>query len=394
MDSEVTVVGAGVIGSSLACLLSNQGIKVTLIDRGNPLVKHNNSSKESARTVALNLSSIDLLKKIDIWSDLEKAATPFERIYVWDSKGSSPLQFLAQDIHKEELGCVITNDLILESLKKPLKKSKRLNLQADTELSKIKINEKGVVITCTNGKKFHSKLLVGADGVTSTLRSLSGIKTRTWSYNQKAFVAGLKTDKSHLQTAWQIFTPKGPIALLPCDCIEGVNVSLIWSAENDYANKLSSLTKKEFIKELETKTELILGKIDLKTEVNSFPLNQLHAKSYFSERIVLVGDAAHALHPLAGQGMNLGLSDVASLNSKVVKARRAGLDIGSNSVLKRYERSRKIPNLTMTTLMELFKKGFESSDPWARLFRNLAFQNVSRNKILKRKFIKEAAGIT
>ena len=112
------------------------------------------------------------------------------------------------------------------------------------------------------------------------------------------------------------------------------------------------------------------------------------------DRSVLVGDAAHALHPLAGQGMNLGLSDVASLNSKVVKARRAGLDIGSNSVLKRYERSRKIPNLTMTTLMELFKKGFESSDPWARLFRNLAFQNVSRNKILKRKFIKEAAGIT
>ena len=393
MDSEITIVGAGIVGSSLARLLSKQGIKVTLIDRGSPL-SIPKSSKLPDRTLALNLSSIDLFKELNIWNELNKRSTPFTRMFVWDSKGSSPLEFLAEEIKKKELGYVISNNTILKSLNKLIQDSPEINLRQQTELSGINVNEKEVSISLWGGEKINSKLIIGADGVNSTLRKKAKIKTRTWSYDQRAFVAELKTEKFHDYTAWQIFTPKGPIALLPFDLIEGSNISLVWSAEKDYAEKLQKLTKKEFVKELEEKTEQILGKIELKTEIRSFPLNQLHAKNYFSERIALVGDSAHSFHPLAGQGLNIGLSDVTSLSDVLIKARRRGVDIGSKRALKDYERSRKIPNLTMTAMMELFKEGFATSDPWVKLARNFAFNVTTKSSTLKKRVIKEAAGIT
>ena len=393
MDSEITVVGAGVVGSSLACLLSKQGIKVTLLDRGSPL-SLSKSSILQERTLALNLSSVNLFKELNIWHELKKQTTPFERMFVWDSKGSSPLEFLAEEVKKKELGYIISNNTILKSLNKLIQDSPKITLKQQTELSGIDIKENEICISFLGGERISSKLIIGADGINSTLRKKAKIKTRTWSYDQRAFVAGLKTEKFHEYTAWQLFTPTGPIALLPFDLMEGSNISLVWSAEIDYAEKLQKLTQKEFVKELEEKTEQILGKIDLKTDIRSFPLNQLHAKSYFSERIALVGDSAHSFHPLAGQGLNIGLSDVTSLSAVLIKARRSGLDIGSKRTLKDYERSRKIPNLTMAALMELFKEGFETSDPWVKLARNFAFNMATKNSTLKKRVIKEAAGIT
>ena len=393
MDSEITVVGAGVVGSSLACLLSNRGIKVTLLDQGSPLSLSKNSIPQD-RTLALNLSSIYLLKELNIWNELKKQATPFKRMFVWDSKGSSPLEFLAEEIKKEELGYVISNNKILKSLNKLIQDSPEITLKQQTELSGINIKEKEVSISFLGGERITSKLIIGADGINSTLRKKAKIKTRTWSYDQRAFVAGLKTEKFHDYTAWQVFTPTGPIALLPFDLVEGSNISLVWSAESNYAEKLQKLTQREFVKELERKTEKILGKIDLKTDIRSFPLNQLHAKDYFSERVALVGDSAHSFHPLAGQGLNRGLSDVTSLSDVLVKARRSGLDIGSKKTLKDYERTRRLPNLTMAAMMELFKEGFETSDPWIKLARNFAFNIAAKNSALKKRVIKEAAGIT
>ena len=332
MDSEITVVGAGIVGSALACLLSKQGIKVNLVDRGSPLSLSKGSILQD-RTLALNLSSINLFKELNIWHELKKQTTPFKRMFVWDSKGSSPLEFLAEEIKKKELGYIISNNTILKSLNKLIQDSPKITLKQQTELSGIDIKENEIYISFLGGERISSKLIIGADGINSTLRKKAKIKTRTWSYDQRAFVAGLKTEKFHEYTAWQLFTPTGPIALLPFDLMKGSNISLVWSAEIDYAEKLQKLTQKEFVKELEEKTEQILGKIDLKTDIRSFPLNQLHAKSYFSERIALVGDSAHSFHPLAGQGLNIGLSDVTSLSAVLIKARRSGLDIGSKRTL-------------------------------------------------------------
>ena len=243
-------------------------------------------------------------------------------------------------------------------------------------------------------EKINSKLLVGADGGRSVVRKLANISTRTWSYGQTAFVTTLKSKKRHKNTAWQIFTSSGPIALLPFSNGKGANISLVWSAENDYAEVLKSLEDNNFVLELEKKTESILGSFELQDDLRFFPLNQLHVKNYFSKRTLLVGDAAHTIHPLAGQGLNLGFADILSLQQVLISARRRGEDIGTNKVLSKFENSRKLPNLSMIAMMELFKQGFNNSNPWIRLGRNLAFQTTQESGWIKRKFIKEAAGLT
>ena len=393
MDYEVTIIGAGIAGSVLASYLSKQGVEICLIDRLNPF-KIEEDSEYSGRTAALNLASINLLAQLELWNDLKEDATDFNRIYVWDSEGSSKLEFLAKDIDKIKLGSVITNNRILKELSKTLESSANVDLKFNSEIDAINTKNDSVEVITGQGEKINSKLLVGADGGRSIVRKLVNISTRTWSYGQTAFVTTLKSKKRHKNTAWQIFTSSGPIALLPFNNGKGANISLVWSAENDYAEVLKSLEDNSFVLELEKKTESILGSFELQDDLRFFPLNQLHVKNYFSKRTLLVGDAAHTIHPLAGQGLNLGFADILSLQQVLISARRRGEDIGTNKVLSKFENSRKLPNLSMIAMMELFKQGFNNSNPWIRLGRNLAFQTTQESSWIKRKFIKEAAGLT
>ena len=393
MDFEVSVIGAGAVGSVLALLLAQQGLKVCLIDRSNPF-EINTVSNLGTRTTALNLASVELVKQAGFWESLKKESTPFNRIYVWDSKGSTKLEFLAKDIKIEHLGYVISNNSIQKEVFKILKNFGNLTFKPNNEISEIKVEEDKVIISNSQGSKITSQLLIGADGVNSVTRKFSKIKSRTWKYNQNAFVTSLKSEKHHKNTAWQIFTPSGTIALLPFDAKDEANISLVWSAERKYSEYLNSLDERAFVSELEKKTEYILGSFEPRGLISSFPLNQLHTKSYFSERIVLAGDSAHSIHPLAGQGLNLGFADALSLTEKLTSARRRAEDLGSDLLLSSYEDSRKIPNLTMTVMMEVLKQGFEQTDPWIKLARNLAFKTTQETNWLKEKFIKEAAGIT
>ena len=393
MNIDVTIVGAGLVGCTLACLLSNQGLRVGIVDRNNPL----NVSKESelqGRTVALNLSSVGIFQDLDLWNDIYHSTTNFNRIYVWDSTGSSPLEFLSEHVNEENLGYVASNNLILSFLSRYIHRSKSIELYLDSEISSLEIDDNKTTILLSDGKQVSSLLVVGADGAKSFIRNKINIDTRTWSYYQKAFVASLKTNKPHLNTAWQVFTSTGPIALLPYDKAGKANVSLVWSADNKYAAEINKFTKKDFSRELEEKTESILGNVEIVGDIYSFPLYQLHSKTYFSNRAVLVGDAAHSFHPLAGQGLNSGLSDVSCLFKLIAEYRRKAKDIGSKEILRDYEKRRKVPNLAMVALMELFKQGFEGNNPWLKLTRNMAFKVASKNRILKRNLIKQAAGIT
>jgi len=393
VNIDVTIVGAGLVGCTLACLLSNQGLRVGIVDRNNPL----NVSKESelqGRTVALNLSSVGIFQDLDLWNDIYHSTTNFNRIYVWDSTGSSPLEFLSEHVNEENLGYVASNNLILSFLSRYIHRSKSIELYLDSEISSLEIDDNKTTILLSDGKQVSSPLVVGADGAKSFIRNKINIDTRTWSYYQKAFVASLKTNKPHLNTAWQVFTSTGPIALLPYDKAGKANVSLVWSADNKYAAEINKFTKKDFSRELEEKTESILGNVEIVGDIYSFPLYQLHSKTYFSNRAVLVGDAAHSFHPLAGQGLNSGLSDVSCLFKLIAEYRRKAKDIGSKEILRDYEKRRKVPNLAMVALMELFKQGFEGNNPWLKLTRNMAFKVASKNRILKRNLIKQAAGIT
>ena len=393
MKYEAIIVGGGVVGASLALLLGQAGMRICLLDKGSPS-RVQQTDLFKGKTASLNLASIELFKKLGIWEKVDQYSKEFTNIEVWDSEGSSAITFNAQDISETKLGKVAHNNNIISSLFELLQKLPTVDLLENESVLSINNIEELIEIKTDSGLNLTANLIVGSDGSMSSIRSLSFIPIRTWSYEQTAIVSLLESEIPINKTAYQIFTSTGPIALLPVT-VEGENlVSLIWSADKVYAEKLLSLRDAEFLEELKLKTEGKLGHFKIREAISSFPLHQLHAKEYFSERTVLVGDSAHTIHPLAGQGLNLGLSDVIDLAERILSLRREGRDIADEQMLKAYSDSREKINLRMTALMEAFKRGFGSKNPWVKLGRNLAFSVANETKFLKKKFIKEAAGIT
>ena len=393
MKYEAIIVGGGVVGASLALLLGQAGMRICLLDKGSPS-RVQQTDLFKGKTASLNLASIELFKKLGIWEKVDQYSKEFTNIEVWDSEGSSAITFNAQDISETKLGKVAHNNNIISSLFELLQKLPTVDLLENESVLSINNIEELIEIKTDSGLNLTANLIVGSDGSMSSIRSLSFIPIRTWSYEQTAIVSLLESEIPINKTAYQIFTSTGPIALLPVT-VEGENLaSLIWSAEKVYAEKLLSLRDAEFLEELKLKTEGKLGHFKIREAISSFPLHQLHAKEYFSERTVLVGDSAHTIHPLAGQGLNLGLSDVIDLAERILSLRREGRDIADEQMLKAYSDSREKINLRMTALMEAFKRGFGSKNPWVKLGRNLAFSVANETKFLKKKFIKEAAGIT
>jgi 2-octaprenylphenol hydroxylase len=390
MDFEVVVIGAGVVGSSLALSLAKEGVDVCLIDKGTPEIKEDISR---GRTAALNLASQNILEKLGVKRGIENYLTPFKNIYVWDSEGTSSLEFSSDEIGQPKLGDVVTNNAILSSIFLLLPNHKNLRFLSGDRLKTLDPQEESIKVCTEGGENISCKLVVGADGGLSSVRELSSINIRTWSYDQKALIANLKAEKSHSNTAYQVFTKNGPIALLPMQKDDEESLSLVWSADIDYAERLLDLDIPSFLNELERKTESVLGKLSLDGEMSSYPLHQLHAKDYYAQRVVLIGDAAHSMHPLAGQGLNLGLGDVEELASRILRSRRHGEDVGNDKMLSDYSKARKSINLRMMGFMEVFKKGFGSTNPWVRLGRNMAFGATQKAPELRKRFIKEAAGI-
>ena len=390
MDFEVVVIGAGVVGSSLALSLAKEGVDVCLIDKGTPEIKEDISR---GRTAALNLASQNILEKLGVKRGIQNYLTPFKNIYVWDSDGTSSLEFSSDEIGQPKLGDVVTNNAILSSIFLLLPNHKNLRFLSGDRLKTLDPQEESIKVCTEGGENISCKLVVGADGGLSSVRELSSINIRTWSYDQKALIANLKAEKSHNNTAYQVFTKNGPIALLPMQKDNEESLSLVWSADIDYAERLLDLDIPSFLNELERKTESVLGKLSMDGEMSSYPLHQLHAKDYYAQRVVLIGDAAHSMHPLAGQGLNLGLGDVEELANRILSSRRHGEDVGNDKMLNDYSKARKSINLRMMGFMEVFKKGFGSTNPWVRLGRNMAFGATQKAPELRKRFIKEAAGI-
>ena len=393
MKHEAIIVGGGVAGASLALLLGQAGMRICLLDKGTPSRVHH-SDLFKGKTASLNLASIDLFKKMGIWEKVDQYSKEFTNIEVWDSEGSSTITFNAQDISESKLGKVAHNNNILSTIFDLLCKLPNIDILENESVLSINNDTELIGIKTDSGLDLMADLVVGSDGSMSSIRSLSSIPIRTWSYEQTAIVSLLESEIPINKTAYQIFTSTGPIALLPV-IVEGEDLaSLIWSADKVYAEKLLTLEDSEFLEELRLKTEGKLGNFKVREAISSFPLHQLHAKEYFADRTVLVGDSAHTIHPLAGQGLNLGLSDVIDLSERILSLRREGRDIADEKMLKAYSDSREKKNLRMAALMEGFKRGFGSKNPWVKLGRNVAFSVANETTFLKKKFIKEAAGIT
>ena len=390
MNYQVTIVGGGVAGALLALYLGKARVNTCLIDKGKPSLKLANPFV--GRTTSLNLSSINSLREAGIWETIEKNSQQFEEIYVWDAEGSSSVQFNAAEISRKDLGVIVHNNIILEAIFNDLEKIPEIRLIEDDSLMDIKHDPHKVEISTHAGLNIMSELLIGADGSLSKVRDLSQIPIRTWSYQQQALVASVVTEKSLNKTAFQIFTDTGPIALLPL--AQGSNeASLIWSTDEEYGQKILKLERNLLMQELRLKTEDRFGEIICKEDIDSFPLHQLHAKKFYKGRSILVGDSAHTIHPLAGQGLNLGIADVKELSELLTSANRYGRALYDKEILRSYSKKREPESYKMIALMEAFKRGFGSENIWIKLGRSFAFDFANNTKVLKQRLIKEAAGV-
>lgn len=400
ITAEVMIVGAGIVGTALACALAQSGISVAIIE-AQPLSSDWPPSSDTidgydARVSALTVASQHFLQALDVWSDIEsQRLSPYRQMQVWDAQGTGSIGFDCEEINQPVLGHIVENRITATALLRKAECSEYVRIITAARLADLEPLATGYRLVLEDGRILQTPLLIAADGANSRIRQLAGFTTREWDYGHHAIVTTVQTENPHQQTAWQRFLPEGPLAFLPLSSADGSQhfCSIVWSALPGYAENLLACDDHEFAVQLGAAFEHRLGNIEAVNCRFSFPLRQRHAQDYIQPGLVLVGDAAHSIHPLAGQGVNLGLMDVQVLAEEIVRARRRDLPVGDLSVLQRYQRRRKAANLTMMATMEGFKRLFEHPALPVRWLRNTGMHWLDRAAPLKRKVMKQAMGL-
>ena len=386
---DIVVVGGGMVGAAAALALSRAGFKTALVEARAPQPWQPQHEMD-LRVVGLAPSSIQLLDDMDVWTSIREArSSAYSHMHVWDAESGASISFDAASEDRQQLGYIVENNLVQWTLWQALEAAGVQRL-CPSQVLAFEAREDRIQLELDDGQSLNAGLLVAADGAASPLRQLAGIGTRGRDYEQSAVVAHLQTERPHENTAWQRFLPAGPLALLP---LADGRSSLVWSMPEDEARRVLALDDQGFLGELGIASDFRLGRILATSARAAFPLKLQLAQRYQAERFVLLGDAAHAVHPLAGQGVNLGLRDVTELRDTLVAARVAGRDIGAEHVLRRYARRRR----SADTLDAL---GF---DALARIYawqstplvaaRGFGVRLLDRLSPIKRRIADHAAGI-
>lgn len=400
--TDVAIVGAGMAGAALAALLGAQGIDVLLLDAGEPQTTLPTVPEGIAgvdpRVSAINMASRAVLEQAGAWPLLPEAARcAYHGMRVWEEDGTGRIGFDATDVGAAALGYLIENRWITATLLRALAAEPRVQLRPRETLVSLRLpDEPGrpVQLQFPSGLAVQAAMVVGADGAQSAVRSLAGIEAPLRDTGQRAIVATIRTAGSHANTAWQRFLQSGPLALLPLAALDGGHASsIVWSADAPIAERLLELDDAAFMGELTRASESCCGEVLEVTQRLSFPLRQLHAASYVAPGLALVGDAAHVIHPLAGQGINLGFADVRVLAEEIARARRRGEPLASSDALARFARRRRGENAAMLAAMQGFQRLFGETHPAVRLVRNIGLGAVDQLAPLKRAFMREAMGL-
>ncbi len=397
VNVDIAIVGAGMVGLTLANLLSQQGKSILIIDR-NQVAAFEKNQDYQARVTAVSPGSQAIFEHIDAWSAMqEKRVSPFSEMHVWDDAGDAQkmgiIHFSASEMQRSHLGHIVENIVIQSSLHEALSQRENVEWFVPAVVQKTVTHEKHIEVTLDNDTTIAAKLLVGADGAHSMVRNLAEIVYSEKSYQQTGLVALVQTQYSHENTAWQRFLSTGPLALLPlANGQKNQNLcSIVWSVSEDYADELMKLNEDEFAEALTQASECKLGDLTMKSKCAAFPLRSGQADCMVQPQIVLVGDAAHSLHPLAGQGANLGFTDAAVLADVLENAER---DIGSLKVLRKYERARVGETQIMQTAMDGFVKAFGSNNQAVITARNAALKTANSLQPAKKFFMKHAMGLS
>ncbi|OYT97492.1 MAG: 2-octaprenyl-3-methyl-6-methoxy-1,4-benzoquinol hydroxylase [Pseudomonas sp. PGPPP3] len=397
MRADLIIVGAGMVGSALALALQNSGLQILLLDGGPLSVKpFDQSAAFEPRVSALSAASQRILERLGAWDGIAARRTsPYGEMQVWDGSGTGQVHFSAASVHAEVLGHIVENRVVQDGLLDALYEAD-LGLLPGARLEQLRRSGDDWLLTLTDGRELRAPLVIAADGANSAVRRLAGCATREWDYLHHAIVTSVRCSKPHQQTAWQRFTDDGPLAFLPLAKADDAEhwCSIVWSTTPAEAERLMALGDAAFCHELGKAFEWRLGDVLESDPRHCIPLRQRHAKRYVEPGLALIGDAAHTIHPLAGQGVNLGFLDAAVLAEVLMHALERGENLADIKVLGRFERRRMPHNLAMMAAMEGFERLFQADPLPLRWLRNSGLNLVDGANEAKALFVRQALGLS
>lgn len=390
--TRIVVAGAGPVGLAVAALLGvRDALDVQVFDGA--AAPSFDPARVDLRVYALSRASQRLLEQLGIWTELcATRVCPYERMHVWEGEhvhGASALGFDCADIGEPDLGHIVEDTLLRCALLEALRAHPRVTVHHETAIRSVVRRTRAIDLTLASGERVSADLLVAADGAASCVRDALGLTVAVHDYRQHAIVTHVTTEHAHGYTAWQRFLPGGPLALLP---LTDGRSSVVWTLPSATAQSLVRAADGAFLDALQAASGDVLGRLGPCTERVGLPLRLLHALRYTDDRVALVGDAAHSVHPLAGQGMNLGLLDAACLAEEVLRGVGLGLAPGDAAVLGRYERRRKGHNVEMMLAFDLIERVFRLP-AWASPVRGLGLALLDRSGAAKRLLTSRALGL-
>jgi 2-octaprenyl-3-methyl-6-methoxy-1,4-benzoquinol hydroxylase len=386
---DVVIVGGGMVGAAVACCLGGTALKVAVIE-ATPPQAFSADQPHDLRVSALSIASKNILETVGAWAGVaNRRLCPFRRMRVWETAGNT--EFCSDDIKCPELGYIVENRVTQLALLERLQDFANVELLCPATIKKIGYSiGKPAELELDDGRTLSATLLVAADGGQSRVRQTVGLGVTSWDYNQHALVIYIETDYGQQDITWQRFVPSGPQAFLP---LTGHYGSIVWYNSPDEVARLKALPNDGLLRELTETFPECLGKVNAVLGTASFPLKRQHAQTYVKPGVVLVGDAAHMINPLAGQGVNIGLLDAAALGEVLVEASKQGRGLGDLAVLRRYEKMRRNENLKMMTIMDMFYRVFSNQILPVKFLRNLGLGLAGRILPAKNKVMRSAMGL-
>lgn len=413
-NCDLIIVGAGIVGLTAALLAAEQQFSVAILEKKAPQFSWDPGTVDH-RVSAITRNSQNIFQSLKLWENITQlGVSSYQKMTVWDAEGFGEIHFDAKEVQQPDLGHIIENRVMMKSLwekaaqtpniqffvpatvtslntDKDSRQDPKPNLEQD--FNKVpKKNSNKIIVQLDNGKKLTAPLLIGADGAQSWIRETLSMPTQIRDYEQTALVTTVTTEIPHQNTAWQRFLPEGPLAFLP---LQSPNTcSIVWSSTTQSHVQRLMLNDLEFSKELFYAFDGRLGNILSVEQRHAFPLKSLYVHPPIAERVALMGDAARVIHPLAGQGINLGLEDALALVEILAEAKRKHFDLGHTTLLSRYARARKARSLSMIALMDFFQKSFGTKNSMIKILRSLTINGIDKNAWIKKKLINAALGIS
>lgn len=391
---DIVVVGGGLNGSTLALGAAKLGLRVLVIDA---LPDHVQVAADfDGRSYALALTSVRLLNAIGIWESIAAAAQPMLDIKVFDGAvGATPSSFFMHFDHTEiedgPMGHMVEDRHLRPVMQRAIRAEDNITYLSNTKVDDQTLTDTGITVTCDTGDHVHAQLVIGADGRGSQTALRAGIGRTGWKYGQTALVCAIEHEHPHNGVAYQYFMPAGPLAILP---LSGNRSSIVWSETHENAKIIMALDDEDYLEILRPRFGSFLGQIALAGQRFSYPLDLTMAKAFVAPRVALIGDAAHGVHPIAGQGLNAGLRDIAALCDVIQSAKERGEDFASVAVLNRYQEWRRFDNHSLAFATDSFNKLFSNDNPILRIGRDFGMGIVNAFPQVRRSFIREAAGLT